>query len=175
VSLLKIVNLWPHRLLSLSLAYSHQGLLRHCSDRAWQHLSVHALADGRWQLSQILSRQCFEGQLGRFRELCGKWPRDRSTWQCRARWIGTVYGILVMWHLTVWSRTGGRPVWFATSSLGGQLHAVADPGWCGYAGVAAWSADQMLLHTQCAARVIVFALFAAGQTRHVGDGTTAPS
>jgi len=30
-------------------------------------------------------------------------------------------------------------------------------------------------HTQCVAKVIVFALFAAGQTRHVGDRTTAPS
>ena len=33
----------------------------------------------------------------------------------------------------------------------------------------------IILHTQCAARVIVFALSAAGLTRHVGDRTTAPS
>jgi len=108
---------------SSSLAHSRRGPLRRSMMTASDSVSPH-IGWERWLSSRIWSSHRFGGWPGRcFHERSGGRPRDKSTWQLRAWCTGTLLGILAMWpkmaflHLTMWSITGGRPVWIVTSAL----------------------------------------------------------
>jgi len=108
---------------SLLLLHSHWGPLHRprimtLSNSISPHISRQTMV-----VVMNWSSRCLWERPGRcYLDLSGNWLSDRLVWQCRAWWTGMVCDLPAMWpkelrRLPTCSMTGGKPVWFATSTF----------------------------------------------------------